>query len=173
MQKKLELPDGLAIKHEEWERWCNDIHAVKLSEETLNVIHDIRLAFAEKGEKLEVYVSDRRWQKSAILLKAAAFFCGREKINLVDTLLLRHCLWTVKENYKEVIKIVEDAVRNCGFETDFSLHIIDSEKENLENEIQKELYHSEDIYETENLHGNKQYFKCTREYNFNRHTSYL
>ena len=47
---KLELPDGLAIKHEEWEQWCKDIHATKLSQETLNVIHDIRLTFEEKGE---------------------------------------------------------------------------------------------------------------------------
>ena len=97
-----------------------------------------------------MYVSDRRWQKAAILLKAAAFFCDREETNLVDTLLLRHCLWTTKENYAEVVKIVEDAVRNCGFETGYSLHGIDSEKEELEKEIKKELFHSKDVYETIN-----------------------
>ena len=111
---ELELPIDLKIKHGEWERWSKEIHEVKLSEETLNIIHDIRLSFAEKGEELDVYVSDRRWQKAAILLKAAAFFSGRKETNLVDTLLLRHCLWTKKDNYAEVVKIVEDAVRNCG-----------------------------------------------------------
>ncbi|MGK5094922.1 AAA family ATPase [Deltaproteobacteria bacterium TL4] len=118
---QLKLPEGLAIKHDEWEKWCVAIHTIQLSKETLNVIHDIRLTFGEKGKQLNIYVSDRRWQKSAILLKAAAFFCGREKTNLVDTLLLRHCLWTTKENREEVIKIIENAVRNSGFETGFSL----------------------------------------------------
>ena len=154
----LELSDGLAIKQEEWEQWRNESYSVKLSEETLNVIRDIRLAFAEKGEELDVYVSDRRWQKAAILLKAAALFCGRAETNLVDTLLLRHCLWTTKENRTEVTKIVEDAVRNCGFETGLSLDELDEKKSDLEKEIQKELYHSEDVYETETIAG-KEYFK--------------
>ena len=136
---KLELSDGLAIKHEEWEEWCNDIHLIELSQETLNIIHDIRLSFKEKGEELDVYVSDRHWQRAAILLKAAAFFCDREETNLVDTLLLRHCLWTTKDNYAEVVKIVEAAVRNYGFETDFRPTDVDYETDKLENEIKKEL----------------------------------
>lgn len=159
----LELPIDLKIKHEEWERWSREIHKVKLSEETLNIIHDIRLSFAEKGQELDVYVSDRRWQKAAILLKAAAFFSGRKETNLVDTLLLRHCLWTTKNNYAEVVKIVEDAVRNCGFETGVNLHRIDNEKDELEKEIKKELYHSEDVYETELLHDGNRCFKCVKE----------
>ena len=157
----LELPIDLKIKHEEWERWSREIHKVKLSEETLNIIHDIRLSFAEKGEELDVYVSDRRWQKAAILLKAAAFFSGRKETNLVDTLLLRHCLWTTKDNYSEIVKIVEDAVRNCGFETGVSFHRIDHEKDELEKEIKKELYHSEDVYQTEVLNDGNEYFKCS------------
>ena len=160
----LEIPIDLKINHEEWERWSKEIHEVKLSEETLNVIHDIRLSFAEKGEELDVYVSDRRWQKAAILLKAAAFFSGRKETNLVDTLLLRHCLWTTKDNYAEVVKIVEDAVRNCGFETGVSLHRIDYKKGELEKEIKKELYHSEDVYESEILRDDNKYFKCIREF---------
>ena len=160
---ELEPSNGLAIKQAEWEKWCKEIHAVKLSEETLNIIRDIRLSFEEKGEELDVYVSDRRWQKAAILLKAAAFFCERKETNLVDTLLLRHCLWTTKKNCTEVRKIVEDAVRNCGFETGISLRKIDVEKDELEKEIKEELFHSEDVYETENLRGDE-YFKCDRSY---------
>ena len=155
---ELELPDVLAITHKEWEKWCNDIYSIKLSEETLNIMHDIRLYFEEKGKELDVYVSDRRWQRAAILLKAAAFFCDRKETNLVDTLLLRHCLWTTKDNYAEVVKIVEDAVRNRGFETDFSLNRIDSEKEELEKEIKIEFFHSKDVYETEIL-DRKEHFK--------------
>ena len=169
---KLKLPDDVVIQEKEWEEWRNEIHLVDLSEETLNIIHDIRRSFEEKGEEFNLYISDRRWQKAAILLKAAAFFNGRDKTNLVDTLLLRHCLWTTEENYTTVAKIVEDAVRRCGFETGLSLNKIDSEKAGLEREINKELYHSKDVYKTENLHG-KEYFKCIRLLAEERTTFYI
>lgn len=174
---ELDLPEGLTVRHDEWERWRNESHSVKLSKETLNVIRNIRLAFKEKeeGKKLDVYVSDRRWQRAAILLKASAYFCGRTETNLVDTLLLRHCLWTTNENRTEVVKIVENAVRSCGFETGINLAGIDEEKEELDKEINKELYHSEDVYETENLDGND-YYKCdktfTDQYNGKRKTTF-
>ncbi len=155
----IKLPAALAIKHEEWEEWGKRLHEVDLSEEVFAVIRDIRLACEEKGKELDVYASDRRWQRAAILLKAAAFFCGRDEVNLVDCLLLRHCLWTTKENYEEVVKIVEDAVRNRGFETGFSLHEIDAEKEELEKEINKELYHRADVYKTSKV-GNRKCFEC-------------
>ncbi len=163
-QEKVDLPKEILITQDEWELWQLEFEEIKLSSETLNVIHDIRRSFSEKGEELDVYVSDRRWQRASMLLKAAAFFCGRKETNLVDTLLLRHCLWTTNDNRQEVIEIVEDAVRNCGFETGFNLYSIDEEKESLEKEIQKELYHSKDVYETVKLSGNKRYFKCTKEY---------
>ena len=163
----IQISGNLIIKHEEWENWCERIHEVELTEEALNVIQDIRLAFEEKGEELDVYVSDRRWQRAATLLKAAAFFCGRDEVNLVDCLLLRHCLWTTKENYPEVIEVVENAVRDRGFETGFSLQEIDSEKEDLEKEIDRELYHRRDVYKTSKINGSKisgkKYFECHRQ----------
>lgn len=157
------LPTGEAIKNDEWDRWREEMNEVQISKETLNVIHDIRLSFQEKGEDLDIYVSDRRWQQSAIFLKAAAFFCGRQETNLVDALLLRHCLWTTRENHAEVVSIVENAVRNCGFETGIGIAGVDREKEGLEKEIRKELYHREDIYKTKNL-GGHQYFTCETSY---------
>ncbi|MDX4071641.1 AAA family ATPase [Aliarcobacter skirrowii] len=169
---EINISEDLIIKNTEWEEWKKKIETVKLSKETLNVIHDIRLQFEAKGKSLDIYVSDRRWQKASMLLKAAAFFCDRSETNLVDTLLLRHCLWTTNENREEIIKIVEEAVRKSGFETGMSLQNLDKEKEALEKEIEKEVFHSSDIYETVKLNGNKQYFKCTEEYstgyNYNR-----
>ena len=158
----LEIPGGLAITNAEWEEWCNEIHSVELSKETLNIIHDIRLSLEEKGEKLKVYISDRRWQKAAILLKAAAFFCGRNETNLVDTLVLRHCLWTTKDNREEVGKVIENAVRTHGFETGFSIDDIDSEKREAEKEINKQLLNSDDVYDTETINDEK-YFKILTE----------
>ncbi|MCJ8267978.1 MAG: AAA family ATPase [Psychrosphaera sp.] len=163
-QAPVKLAKNLVVTHNEWVKWQKEIESISLSAETLAVIHDIRMTLAEKGEELNAYVSDRRWQKAAQLLKAGAYFCDRKATNLVDTLLLRHCLWTTNNNREEVIEIVEEAVRDCGFDTGFSLHAIDKEKEELEKEIDKELYYTRDIYKTVKLNGNKQYFKCTRGY---------
>ncbi|MDE5220154.1 hypothetical protein PYX07_18270 [Pseudomonas aeruginosa] len=50
------------------------LHQVKLSAETLTIIHLIREQLGQQYETLKVYVSDRRWQRAAMLMKAAAFF---------------------------------------------------------------------------------------------------
>ena len=164
VSSETKISDDVLIKHEEWELWQLEIEEVKLSAETLTVINDIRLSFSEKGEKLNVYVSDRRWQRAAMLLKSAAFFCGRKQTNLVDALLLRHCLWTTNDNRDDVIAIVEAAVRSCGFETGISLHEIEEKKNQLENEIKMEFQYPNDIYDTVKLSGNNEYFECTEEY---------
>ena len=161
-RSKVSLPAGLVIKHEEWEKWGEQLHEVNLSEEVLCVIREIKLAFEEKGKQLGVYVSDRRWQRAAVLLKAAAFFCGRNEANLIDSLLLRHCLWTKKENHKNVVEIVENTVRNHGFKTGFSLHEIDTEKEELEKDIEKQLFHKTKVYKTSKV-GNEKCFTCKRK----------
>ena len=159
---EVQMPDNLVVRHDEWENWSVLIHEVTLSKEAQNVIQDIRKAFEEKGEKLDVYVSDRRWQRAAILLKAAAFFCGRDEVNLVDCLLLRHCLWTKKKNYKKVLAIVENAVRNQGFATEFSIDQVSKWKEELEENIRREICHNADVYKTISI-DNKQFFICQRQ----------
>ncbi len=162
----IDITEDLIIKNEELEFWRSEIDKVQLLQETLNIIHDIRLKFEEKNRKKEfdIYVSDRRWQRASTLLKAGAYFCDRDKTNIVDTLLLSHCLWTTKENREEIIKIVEESVKNSGFETGISLKSLDEEKEALEKEINEELYHSSDIYKTVKLKGNREYFKCIKTY---------
>ncbi|SMM99809.1 MoxR-like ATPase [uncultured Candidatus Thioglobus sp.] len=165
--EKIDLK-GLSITHDEWKSWKSAIKKVKLSKETYNIISDIRLALSKKGKQdLGVYVSDRRWQKAAHFLKTAAFFCDRKETNLVDALLLKHCLWTTEDNRDSIIKIVEDAVRNSGFETGFSLKELDDEKDDLDKEINKELFHSTDIYKTITLGIEKKaYYKSVREFGY-------
>jgi MoxR-like ATPase len=61
-----------------------------------------------------------------------------------------------------VIEIVEGAVRECGFETGYSLKSLDTEKDKLEQEINNELLYSSDVYDTVKLDGNTQYFEVQR-----------
>lgn len=143
------VPPELIVKRAEWEAWRKEIQSsVGLSQETLNIIHLIRGALQDQSETLKLYVSDRRWQRAAMLMKAAAFFDGRKKTNHSDALLLQHCLWTTNENREAVTEIVANAVQEVGFEGEIDLAALDRSKDACDKEIQQELYHSEDLYET-------------------------
>ncbi len=155
-----DVPEDLRIKSDEWNSWLQQIHAITLSSETLTIIHLIREKLAELDQTKMVYVSDRRWQRAAILMKAAAFFNGRMETNHSDALLLQHALWTHGDNYPMVQEIVSDAVKQSGLDSGISLADIDREKESLDVEINDELFHSSDIYKSEKI-GDKEFFKFT------------
>lgn len=156
------VASDLLVKQSEWNEWRAAIGNVALSKETLTIIHLIRAALAERYEELNVYVSDRRWQRAAMLMKGAAFFNGRSQTNHSDALLLSHCLWTHSDNREAVIDIVEKAILDTGLDTGISLAELDIKKAQLDIEINAELYHSEDQYnyETVRIHG-KDFFKFT------------
>lgn len=150
----LQVPKDLVVTQAEWAEWREQMFtSVQLSKETLTIIHLIREALQAQRDTLQVYVSDRRWQRAAMLMKAAAFFNDRKATNHSDALLLQHCLWTTNGNREAVAEIVARAVRETGFEVGVNLAEIDREKDALDKEICKELYYSEDLYKTVELDG--------------------
>lgn len=158
-EAKIDIPLALQVKSSEWAEWMAQSHQVKLSAETLTIIHLIRGQLEQQYETLKVYVSDRRWQRAAMLMKAAAFFNDRRETNHSDALLLQHCLWTHEENRQAVWDIVAEAVKVCGFDSGIDLAALDKEKDALDKEIKKELFHSSDIYKTVSI-SNKHFFQC-------------
>lgn len=146
------------ISYQTLTQWRNQLNDVQISEDTFLIIQYIRKALTEKFEELGVYVSDRRWQRAALLLKASAFCNGRKETNHSDTILLKYCLWTTPENREAVEQIVMDAIKSCGFKTGVNLADLDLEKESLDKEINKELYYSDDIYDTVTLNDGE-YFE--------------
>ncbi|HGG9509451.1 TPA: AAA family ATPase, partial [Neisseria meningitidis] len=145
---KPEISEDLRISYHELAKWREQLHKVRLSTDTLLIIKYIREELAAQFDKLGVYVSDRRWQRAAVLLKASAFCNGRKETNHSDVILLKYCLWTTPENRESVEQIVMNAIKSCGFDTGIDLAELDREKESLDKEINKELYHSQDVYET-------------------------
>lgn len=154
---KPEISEDLRISYHELAKWREQLHKVRLSTDTLLIIKYIREELAAQFDKLGVYVSDRRWQRAAVLLKASAFCNGRKETNHSDVILLKYCLWTTPENRESVEQIVMNAIKSCGFDTGIDLAELDREKESLDKEINKELYHSQDVYETVEMSG-KKYF---------------
>ncbi|MFM5748129.1 AAA family ATPase [Aeromonas caviae] len=164
----IRVDDSLIVKADEWAKWREQLHEVSLSPETLTIIRLIRSELATRYDKLKVYVSDRRWQRATQLLKAAALFNGRSETNHSDALLLRHCLWTHEDNRVAVNDIVEQAVKNSGFDSGINLAEIDLKKTLLDKEIHIELFCSDDIYDVVSLSRSvkgEKYFKVKNELN--------
>ena len=158
VKTKTNIKNEYKISPNEVEKWKNEINNIKLSKETFNIIHILRTLLFEKAEELDIYVSDRRWKKIAFLLKASAFFCERQETNLSDLLLLKYCLWSTNENREEIDTLIENTIKENSYVFETNLAEFDREKEKIEKEINKELYYTEDIYDTENIKGNE-YFK--------------
>ena len=165
---------SLCIAYDELMQWKVDIAEVVVSDNCMVIIQSIRAVLVERFEELGVYVSDRRWQRAALFMKASAFFNGRKETNQSDAILLKYCLWTTPENRESVNEVVMEAIKSCGLSTGFNFADLDKEKEELDKEIHKELYHSHDVYKTEKLSGNKQYFRCDASfkvgYGYNRNS---
>ena len=162
-EARVAVPPELVVKSAEWDSWRRDIQgSVRLSNATRTIIHLIRNALHAQHETLKVYVSDRRWQRAAMLMKAAAFFNGRSETNHSDALLLQHCLWTTNGNREAVAEIVTSAIQQSGFEGEADLAALDRAKDALDKEIHQELYYSEDLYETVE-HDGESYFQVELE----------
>ncbi len=161
---KPEIAAELKISQDEWSRWQQDIHDVILSDETFTIIHMVRDELVNQSKEIGIYVSDRRWQRAATLIKASAFFCGRETTNHSDAILIKYCLWTDPDNRTQVESIVENAIKATGFKPPLNMLEIDERKEKLDKDINKELYYQSDVYDTHKLEGNKQYFKVNAKF---------
>lgn len=98
--QEAKVPEGLAIKDEEYYRWLTELDQLELSEATFEQLYYLKSKIEAKEQasatvtaESDLYVSDRRWKKAVKLLKASAYFNGRDSINALDLLLLQDCLW--------------------------------------------------------------------------------
>ncbi|MBD1573534.1 DUF3763 domain-containing protein [Vibrio sp. S17_S38] len=97
-QQEAVIPEGLAIKDEEYQLWLQELDQLSLTDSMFEKLYQLKSMLEEKENAAgdagdEMYVSDRRWKKAVKLLKASAYFNGRDEINALDMLLLQDCLW--------------------------------------------------------------------------------
>ncbi|WP_318435193.1 ATPase RavA domain-containing protein [Photobacterium leiognathi] len=117
-----EIDPSLTIKDEEYINWQQHIDDVQLSEAIFEQIYQLKSMVENKvnqGDVIdsdnELYISDRRWKKSVRLLKASAFFNGRDEINPLDLLLLQDCLWHSPESRNVICNIVDKFASDYAF----------------------------------------------------------
>lgn len=104
-----------AISEEEFAKWQKDIRDVVVTEDVLHVISDIRrqlrsVKIKDSSVQRNIYVSDRRWKKIVMLMKASAFMHDREQTDVSDVFVAHHCLWNNPEERDDVRQIVMNAM---------------------------------------------------------------
>jgi MoxR-like ATPase len=159
----IEVPTELQFSSDEWEQLSSEISKVTVSKEVYTIINSIRVsidAFNKDNPEKAVYVSDRRWQKIAIILKTAAYLCDRTEVIPVDTLILRHCLWTLEENRMLIDEIIIKCVKEFGCANNAELQKWLLNYKDLENGVSDTFFYTEDVYETEKI-GDKPCFPVT------------
>lgn len=144
-EQEAQIPEGLAITDEEYHLWKKELEQLPLNDDCFEKLYQLKSMLEQKadaadrsGSSNELYVSDRRWKKAVKLLKASAYFNGREKVNSIDLLLLKDCLWHSPESRDMVNEVISDFAINHAFDQHVIHQQIEQCKELLQ-EIQYEL----------------------------------
>ncbi|MBW3698135.1 DUF3763 domain-containing protein [Vibrio sp. T187] len=133
------IPEGLAITDIEYHQWQKELEKLELTDNGFEKLYQLKNMLEEtiesQGSSLaesDLYVSDRRWKKAVKLLKASAFFNGRDTINPLDLLLLQDCLWNSPESRDVVRNVVKDFALNNAFDQQDVQGQVEMCKEDLE-----------------------------------------
>ncbi|WP_086775916.1 ATPase RavA domain-containing protein [Vibrio coralliirubri] len=138
------IPQGLAITDIEYHQWQKELDKLELTDNSFDKLFELKTMLEETVKKQgsasesELYVSDRRWKKAVKLLKASAFFSGRDSVNPLDIMLLQDCLWHSPESRDVVRSVVKDFALNRAFDQQESKAQIEMSREELE-EIQDDV----------------------------------
>ncbi|AJR05866.1 DUF3763 domain-containing protein [Photobacterium gaetbulicola] len=141
-----DLEPGLAITDEEYEDWQSHIEDIKLSEDIFEKVYQLKTMIEQRAEGVEsvdeheseLYISDRRWKKSVRLLKASAFYNGRDAINPLDLLLLQDCMWHSPESRHVIREIISDFAIEKAFNQE-SAQISAADAQNIIDEVNSEI----------------------------------
>ncbi|WP_041771321.1 ATPase RavA domain-containing protein [Psychromonas sp. CNPT3] len=115
-----EIPASLTISNEEFFNWQEHINDVQLNQSVFDLIYVLKNKIENMDETSDynnehLYISDRRWKKSIRLLKACAFFNGKNEISPLDLLILTDCIWDTPNSRHSVQKIIEDFAAKDAF----------------------------------------------------------
>ncbi|HDM8173563.1 TPA: DUF3763 domain-containing protein [Vibrio harveyi] len=143
--QEAQVPEGLAITDEEYHRWQQQLDKLTLTDNAFEKLFQLKMMLETKVESefsdaslTDMYVSDRRWKKAVKLLKASAFFNGRDEINPLDLLLLQDCLWNSPESRDVVRGVIQEFALKHAFDQQEAEQEIEYCRESLV-DVQHEL----------------------------------
>ncbi len=109
------IPEKDRITPDELDEWHDEIDRVVVPEDIREFILDIRERISrhnrmQEGEGPVITVSDRRWKQIANLLRTSAYLNDRTEVDVFDCILMRHCLWSRRDEVEVINTIVEETL---------------------------------------------------------------
>lgn len=127
-------PAMTTIGLEDIDRVKNDALLVSVDEEVLQAYLSLRKHFRSQS----VYISDRRWNKTLLVLRTAAAAMGRRNVDLTFLPLLQHMLWDRPEQKEGLRSLLIDLTGTGGVD----LRRLQSGSEELLSLLAKAKQHS-------------------------------
>lgn len=147
--QEAQIPPDLAITDHEYHQWQQELDQLSLSDEVFEKLYQLKSLLEKKATEVgvefaqsDMYVSDRRWKKAVKLLKASAYFNGRDSINPLDLLLLQDCLWNNPESLAIVQQVIGEFALNKAFdqqEVEQQLMLCRDELTDVQEELEAEF----------------------------------
>ncbi|RJX71368.1 DUF3763 domain-containing protein [Vibrio sinensis] len=147
--QEAQIPPGLAITDAEYHQWQAELETLTLSDSVFEKLYELKSLLEEKAKSAssasidsDLYVSDRRWKKAVRLLKASAFFSGRDEINPLDLLLLQDCLWNTPETRDIVRAVIHEFALQHAFdqqEVEQQILLCREELSDIQDELEAEF----------------------------------
>lgn len=141
------IPPGLAITDDEYHLWQSQLDKLVLSDDVFEKLYQLKNMLereidTQRLDQAAMYVSDRRWKKAVKLLKASAFFNGRDAINPLDLLLLQDCLWNSPESRDVVREVIREFALRYAFdqsEVEQQIELCREELSRIQDELESEF----------------------------------
>ncbi|WP_368486203.1 AAA family ATPase [Spiroplasma sp. DGKH1] len=137
----VQVDEALQITHEEYDVWRKEINQVKMEQDTFDFINRFRKAMYVATEG-QYYISDRRWKKIAHLMKASAYYNGRDTVDKPDWLVIPYCIWDDEQQEEEYTAIFNE------FYLDALTFDVKQKKIRLDKELEELARQYDDIQES-------------------------
>lgn len=95
-------PTKQFVTVEEIEQAQQDVRAVTVSDQAFDALLELRRLLREEG----IVPSDRRFVKAVDVLRAEAWMAGRYEVKIEDFRILKHVMWLLPEQIREVERCV-------------------------------------------------------------------
>lgn len=141
--QEVPIPNDLKISDTEYYAWQRAFESIPLNNHFFDKLYLLKTQLESKLAESALsdsdqYISDRRWKKAIKLIKACAFFSGRDELSTIDILILENCLWNTPQSREVVTQVIQSFATNEVYSLDRVRGVIEHYHDEM-SEIQQEL----------------------------------
>ncbi|MCJ2377069.1 DUF3763 domain-containing protein [Vibrio sp. ZSDZ34] len=141
--QEVPIPNDLKISDTEYYAWQRAFENIPLNNHFFDKLYLLKTQLESKLAESALsdsdqYISDRRWKKAIKLIKACAFFSGRDELSTIDILILENCLWNTPQSREVVTQVIQSFATNEVYSLDRVRGVIEHYHDEM-SEIQQEL----------------------------------